>query len=372
MLPLFATSLALALLTSLVPAALANDADTVAMATRPAGAAAPTPAEIGVLRERLGRHVARVRVGAESYDVRDARFDAGGLTFAPGDARPLDRWESRGRTGVLVTPGPLSSPVGWDRIEGVTVRKPCGWRGALVGGVVGAAAYGTIVALVDDSNSEGMEVLVLLPLPAVTALLGAGLGSLVHRSEPGWVRGGGPAPPRAGAAAPAVVAPGPARPESLFVAGVPPPAFGILGADIARHPVRFWLGPRGYEARAVRLEAGGLSFDTETLRDISRRAAGDAQGTLASPGSPVAWERIDRIESRRPSGRRGAAWGMVVLPAAAVLVELTTRDVSGKALGGAAMVCVPIGALVGAGVGSLVPHSEREWDRSEPGSSARR
>ena len=362
----------------------ASPARSVAVATVAAAesAAAPTggppsPAEIAILRGRMDHHVARVQLRLDAYDIRGATFDAGGVSFGPGAARGVPRWEREGRSGTLALPGPLASPVGWDRIDFVIVRKPCGTRGALVGGVAGAAAYATILAVFAEFNSSesGMGALVLLPLPAVGALVGAGFGSLVVRSEPGWERAGAARP---GLARSTAIAPGPAGaalPRGEASAAPPPTMLGILGADLASRPVRLWIGPDGYEIRRVRLEPGGVAFDTGDLRELPSRAAGATGGDaprLAPPASPIGWDRLDCIETRRPSGRRGAAWGMVLLPATILVAEMATGDRSGNALGGAVLICAPVGALIGAGVGQFVPHSEREWERSAPEPAAHR
>lgn len=164
---------------------------------------APSPAEIATMRERVNypitvrgrvKHpitIIRVFLGRDAYDVRGARFDSRGVAFAPGNLRGVPAWDNGGSNGDGTRPAPLASPIGWDRIERITMRKPCGARGALVGAVAGGVAYAAICGWVRQSNGEvGMEGLVLLPLAPLGALLGSAFGAFRWRSEPVWRRAG--------------------------------------------------------------------------------------------------------------------------------------------------------------------------------------
>ena len=175
--------------------------DTAANSAPSVSDGAPSPAEIVTVRERVnypitvrGRvnypiTIIRVFLGRDAYDVRGARFDSRGVAFAPGNLRGVPAWDNGGSNGDGTRPAPLASPIGWDRIERITMRKPCGARGALVGAVAGAVAYTAICGWARQSNGEvGMEGLVLLPLVPLGALLGSALGAFRWRSEPVWQR----------------------------------------------------------------------------------------------------------------------------------------------------------------------------------------
>src|SRR5512143_2916217 len=117
------------------PAGAASPPDTTAGsaagAASPVTDVAPSPAEIVALRMRVGDHTARVRLGEYAYDIRGARFEPAGVAFDPGRL-----YVASG--GAYYERGPRpSSPIAWDRIDRITVRKPCGTRGAVVGAVVG-------------------------------------------------------------------------------------------------------------------------------------------------------------------------------------------------------------------------------------------
>ena len=158
-------------------------------AAPPAAPRTPSPVEIATLSERVDRHVARVHLGESAYDIRGARFESGGVAFTPGDLRGVAAWDNGGPNGDDTRPAPLASPIGWDHIDRIQVRKPCGLRGALVGAVVGAAAYTAILGWASHNGDEvGFGALVLLPLVPLGAGLGSAVGASVQRSEPVWQR----------------------------------------------------------------------------------------------------------------------------------------------------------------------------------------
>ena len=177
------------------PDSTAATAGTVAIAAPPL-AGAPPPAEIATLRERVDHHQVRVHLGPSAYDIRGARFDAAGVGFAPTDLRCVPGWDSGARgDDSFAVPAALASPIGWDRIDRIEVRKPCGTRGALVGGLVGTALYGTMVMLAPQSGGEvGMAALFGLVLVPLGALLGAGIGAGGRRGESVWERPGSGSP----------------------------------------------------------------------------------------------------------------------------------------------------------------------------------
>ena len=179
---------------SLVPALdSAVVADTSSL--RPPAAAAPvaprtpSPAEIATLSERVDHHVARIHLGRDAWDIRGARFEPGGVTFSPGDLQGVAAGDNGGRDDDFTQPAPLASPVGWDRIDRIEVRKPCGTGGALVGAVVGAAFYTAIIGLAGVGGAEvGFGAVVLLPLVPLGAVIGSAIGASVQRSESVWPR----------------------------------------------------------------------------------------------------------------------------------------------------------------------------------------
>jgi hypothetical protein len=184
---------------SAVLRAPAAGADTAAEVAPSITGGAPSPAALGILRERVDRHEVRVFVGPNAYDARRVRFDAAGLSFAPGDLRGVPAWDNGGPHGDGTRPAPLASPVTWDRIDRMSLRKPCGLRGALIGAVVGAAVYAAIVgytAIVESASISdedlGFGVVLLLPLVPISAGLGAVVGTMHTRSELVWQRGGNP------------------------------------------------------------------------------------------------------------------------------------------------------------------------------------
>jgi len=348
---------ALILLTLAVPAA------------SPATDGSPTPAEIAALRDRVDHHVARVRLGRDLYDIRGARFDSVGVAFDSHRLRPRSAvayYEQR--------PPRPSSPIAWDRIDRITVRKPCGLRGAIAGGVMGTAVLTGVAVWWNVSNVEPGPAFFVFAFPPVGATIGGAIGALTWRSEPGWQRGGGT---RAGAAGSIVRSQAPAaaggtspHPSAAAVAQAPPSLpLGVLRDDIGRHEIRLRVGGDLYEIRDARLEPSGIAFDAGRLRTLSSGASAGARdrGGRASPASsPIGWDRIDRVEARMPSTLRGAIWGMALLPTVLLAVRaLEGADITDfGALGGAAAAGVPIGAFVGGGVGAFVHHSKLEWDRS--------
>ena len=158
-------------------------------AAPPAAPRTPSPAEIATVRERVAHHDARIHLGGNAYDIRGAGFESGGVTFTPGDLHGVPAGDNGGPDDDFTQPAPLASPIGWDRIDRIQVRKPCGLRGALAGAVVGAAAYTAILSWASHNGKEvGFGALVLLPLVPLGAGLGSAVGASAQRSEPVWQR----------------------------------------------------------------------------------------------------------------------------------------------------------------------------------------
>jgi len=356
---------------ALSPAGLV--ADTAATTAPPGADGSPTPAEIAVLRQRVERHVVRVRLGQDLYDIHGARFDTVGIAF---DSRGLRA--CRAFADYEPRPPLPSSPIAWDRIDRITVQKPCGTRGAVVGAVVG---LGGMVALGIYANTvshgePGPGILIIYAVPPIGAVTGSAIGAFITRSEPGWQRG---AEARASRGGPVAPAGGPVGAGGADTLAAPPTAvrvqpllpLGVLRDNIGRHAIRLRVGEDRYEIRDARLEPSGIAFDAGRLRTLPSSASAGIRdrGSQVPPvSSPIAWDRINRIEVRVPSALRGATWGMILLPVALWLWAGTGVHTGGGSdlvsLGGAVLVGVPMGALVGAGAGALVHHSKLEWDRS--------
>jgi hypothetical protein len=181
--------------------------DTVANLAPSVSDGAPSPAEIVTMRERVDHPVVRLFIGQDAYDVRRARFDSGGVAFASGNLRGVPAWENGGPNGDHTRPAPLASPIGWDRIDRITMRKPWALRGAVQGGLIGAAVFFAVLKLgshfaVDDYVNESAGIL-LIALPPIAALTGGAIGASRWRSQSVWQRAGaGSVGPDAGSTAP--------------------------------------------------------------------------------------------------------------------------------------------------------------------------
>ena len=146
--------------------------------------------------------------------------------------------------------------------------------------------------------------------------------------------------------------------------------------------VRAWLGRDGYDIRHPGFGADGVSFGSSNERGVPAREGGAARGDVTVPppvASPIAWDRIDRIEVRYPSGLRGALIGAVALPSLWMISIAAGGDWnefidSGSDGEMARFIVLEVGAVtgavIGAGFGVLVPHTERVWPR--PGAPQRR
>jgi hypothetical protein len=154
-------------------------------------------------RRIFERRTVRVHLGEDAFRIHDAMPGPDGLAFAPGAvlSEPAavpdtDYWMVR-------WPAHPASPISWDRIDRIDVRRPSGKRGAVVGCVVGFAFAGSVMLLnKDDLERNGwvQDSVLLLSLAfgvsgGTGAILGAGVGSLI----PHWKCIGRRAAPGAGA-----------------------------------------------------------------------------------------------------------------------------------------------------------------------------
>lgn len=338
-------------------------ADSAAKTTPTLAEAAPSAAEIATLRSRVGDGVARVRIGADAYDIRAARFTAEGVAFGRGDLRGVPGWDRGMSNGDDTRSAPLASPIGWDRIDRITVRKPCGLRGAVVGGLLGTAACGAVFALAARNGDDmGMGALAVLALPPMGAFLGGAVGMLQRRSAPGWQRAGtvrpGPVGPAGSAGASSLQAPAAAAPPGSSVQP------GVLRDAVGNTPIRVWAGRDRYVLRQAQIEPAGVAFDPGDLQGHFSIAANGARvysSQQAHPSSPIGWDRVDRIETWQSSARQGAKWGVMLVPAALVLESSLSGE--GEAVLGAAVGGAVLGSMLGAGLGALVHRWKVEWQR---------
>ena len=183
-------------------AAVATDTPSLqpAAAASPAAPRIPSPAEIATLSERVDHHVARIHLVESAYDIRGARFESGGVAFAPGELRAVPAGDNGKPDDDSTQLAPLASPISWDRIGRIAVRKPCGTRGALAGGLVFTAAGAAIFGLAYHSDPElGPGILGVFALPPLGAVIGGAIGAVGRRSEVVWPREGdrSPLPPPA-------------------------------------------------------------------------------------------------------------------------------------------------------------------------------
>lgn len=151
-------------------------------ATQSLTEATPSSRSLDLLRTRVGRRVVRVSAGHDDYEFSRARFERSGVVFSTAGSEGLPRWAAEGEAQA-------SSPIAWDRIDRIQAWKPCGLRGALIGGLVGAAAYTVILSQARaDGDEVGFGAILLLPLVPLAAVLGSAVGAFQQRLEPVWQR----------------------------------------------------------------------------------------------------------------------------------------------------------------------------------------
>jgi hypothetical protein len=314
---------------------------------------APPPAEIAAVRERVDHPVVRLFVGPDAYDVRGARFDSAGVSFDSGNLRGVPAWDNDGLNGDDTRPAALGSPIGWERIERITMRKPCALRGALVGGLICTAAAAGILgwAAQVDMADKGNPVAVLV-LPALGGVVGGAVGAFRWRSEPVWQR----APDSA------VVA-DTASSAGLEKPSTPAPSFGrtgpsaeslaLLRTQVGRRAVRVSVGEDDYKLSHARFESSGVVFRPGGRQGMSLWA-GEGDSPVSSP---IAWDRIDCIRVQRSRAVTGAVTG-ALLGVWVVIMAANQRDPDafvGPAFAAGFIVSAPVvGACAGALLGGTV------------------
>lgn len=79
---------------------------------------------------------------------------------------------------------PLASPVSWDLIDRIDVRRPRGTRGAVAAGVIGIASDTASFRMACHSDPElGPCILGVLALPSLGVVIGAAIGAVMRRCE---------------------------------------------------------------------------------------------------------------------------------------------------------------------------------------------
>jgi hypothetical protein len=158
-----------------------------------------------------------------------------------------------------------------------------------------------------------------------------------------------------------------------------PVTLGGLHGMIGGKTVRVRLGEDAFVIQNARPEPSGLAFTPGDLSGVPAPLPGAEYYMVrwpVRPASPIGWDRIDRIEVRRPSAVRGAAIGLAVT--SALVVGLRACDYEGPGFEGfgsggdipftvVGSVYVATGAIVGAGIGALAPtHWKRVAHRASP------
>ncbi len=159
-------------------------ADSAARQAAVATATPPSADDLAYLARRVGGNDVRVWARAEAYEISHPRFDLTGVAFRPDDVMGI-----RHRAGSPSGSRPATSPIAWQRIQSIQALKPCGLRGALVGGLVGTALMASAFGWAAHENEEvGIAGLALLTLPPAGVVVGGMLGAFVTRSETVWPR----------------------------------------------------------------------------------------------------------------------------------------------------------------------------------------
>ncbi len=139
----------------------------------------PSAATMRQLRREVVHRPVRFQVAGERFDVMPARFDSTGVVFEDGAVSPVSRWKH----GEKLPPEPPASPVPWERIERVDVRRSAALQGAVIGAIVLPLATYALNAH-DDPEGWG-QAYAIAAIPA-GALLGAFFGGMTHTWSPVW------------------------------------------------------------------------------------------------------------------------------------------------------------------------------------------
>lgn len=175
-LPLF-LAVALTFLVLVPNATAKTPADTIAVSRF-----ISPPGRMTRLRADVGSGAVRLRIGSDMCTLESARFDSRGVSFAPGVEEDLPR----GTHAETRSPARLTSPVGWERIRSVDVKRSSTWRGAFAGGVLAPMA----VYVLSASGPRDFTAGLYMPAVVLTGALAGGLvGALIPRWERVWTSG---------------------------------------------------------------------------------------------------------------------------------------------------------------------------------------
>ena len=142
---------------------------------------APTAERLALLRHDVGHRVVRLRLEGEAYEIAGARVDSSGVAFDPARVDGVARW----RSGDKRTPGPLDSPIGWDRIHSIERRNSGIGRGAAIGMLVAPLLLS--LSHRKHYSDDMFGVVVVASCPA-GAIVGGLLGAFGATWTPVWHR----------------------------------------------------------------------------------------------------------------------------------------------------------------------------------------
>jgi hypothetical protein len=340
-------------------------------ATRSLTEVTPSTRSLALLRTQAGRRVVRVSTGKDDYEFSRARYESSGVVFSPGGREGMPLWAGEDASSI-------SSPIPWERIESIRVRHSHGAGAAVTGALL--ASFLVINAANHARPDKPMPgTIILAPLAvAAGAWVGASCGGSVFASWPTvWRPGLAESPVPAADSTRATDA------SSLQTEATAPPAaprtpspaeIATIRERVARHDARLHLGGNAYDIRGAFFESDGVAFTPRDLRGVTARDNGGPYDDFTQPeplASPIAWDRIDRIQVWKPCGLRGALVGAAV-GAAAYTVIVSQASRYGDEVGFGAVLLlplVPIGAVLGSAVGAFQQRTESVWQR-EPDRSA--
>jgi len=150
----------------------------------PAPAVAAPPVPLVALREDVGRHLVRLEVGQDRYELRRARLEPAGIAFDPGDLRGLPSRPAGGGYWQEKPAPALASPIGWDRVQRIQTQHSNLLRGAVVGSLL---AVGMVAAIEETNPDDTVGFFYAGAVPALV-LGGAAIGVLTHHWKQVWRR----------------------------------------------------------------------------------------------------------------------------------------------------------------------------------------
>jgi len=143
-------------------------------------------------------------------------------------------------------------------------------------------------------------------------------------------------------------------------APVPPPDHQlVLRRELSKRDARIQVEGWRYEIGRARTDSTGVWFDAANVRGVSKWSRGVKLPPAATLAPPVAWHDLRSLETQHSAASAGMLIGGIVLPIS-VYSPMAPKDHEGWA-GPAALVCIPIGMLLGAVVGSLATDWKRLW-----------